>query len=219
MIGFLCGLSVLNNSFYNRQIVYFIIWFQTAAFDELVQDTWWYLSSIYTVCFGYFNLHCLFIWSMFSLAFGVCFLCILMSVFALFSVCCPYPLEIVILAFVVIVFRASWSLFFVPPEVCFTSVFSCHYFERLFWMNLVVALCVVRERGISFPSIWWSVYSVICDFVGLFFHTFHDLWMFFVSLEVCFLCLFVLCLPWLHQKSSSLSWHTFQLYDRKLENK
>lgn len=84
---------------------------------------------------------------MLSLAFGVSFLCILMFVFTLFSDCCSYPLEIVILAFVIVAFRASWSLFFVPLEVCFTSVFSCHYFERLFWMNLVVALCVVSYKG------------------------------------------------------------------------
>lgn len=137
MIGFLCGLSVLNNSFYNRQIVYFIIWFQTAAFDELVQDTWWYLSSIYTVCvrtrscsvipliytvcFGYFNLHSLFVylkyvvlglWGFFSVHFNVCFRVIFGLLFIPVGNCYPGICDCCFSCLMEFVFRASWSLFY-----------------------------------------------------------------------------------------------------------
>ena len=118
---------------------------------------WW--ISLWYKMIPFINLHCLLTQScsVIPLIYTVC----------LFGVCFPWPLDFLFSLHFNVCFSVIFCLFSISfgncyPGICgycfsclmeFCFVF-CHYFESLFWMNLVVAFCVVGERSVSFLSIW-----------------------------------------------------------------
>ena len=93
------------------------------------------IPLIYTVCFGYFNLHSLFVylkygflglWEFFSVHFNVCFRFVVHTLWKLLS-------------------WHLWLLFFVPHGVCFSCL-----------LKFVLRACfLVITLNVCFGWIWW----------------------------------------------------------------